>query len=1072
MRYGVLGPLAVTGGDRECVPSAPRLRTLLATLLIRPNEVVPVGELMDELWGGARPRCAANTLQVFIARLRALLAPDLGPHAPEQAVVTSPSGYLLRVEPEHVDMHRFERLARDGELALAAGHVTAAAETLREALGLWRGRPFADVPTGSMLQLHSLHLEERRTHTQEQRIEAELRLGRHADLIAELEALTAAHQLREGLHAQLMLALHRSGRRAEALQTYQRLRRRLARDLGIEPAPSVQLLQHAIVAGDPSLETPRESIVRGDAEPAGGTAPAGGAAQLPPDIADFIGRETAIARVERLLTPARDEERTAVPVVAIAGEAGVGKTALTLHCAHRLRARYPDGQLWLSLRGCDPRPMDTGYALGRLLRGLGIGGSAIPETTEERGELFRSRTADRRLLVVLDNACDESQIRPLLPGGRRCGVLITSRARLCGLEGAVAVELGMFSADEGVELLRRIAGPERLASELGAAKRISRLCGHLPLAVRVAGAKLAARPHWSATELAERLADERRRLSELRVGDLDVRASIALSYHGRAEPERRALRLLGSLAMPDVPAWPVAALLDTDETTAESLLEGLVDAQLLQVAGRDDAHQLRYQLHDLVRVFAVERLRDEDADHDRRAAVERVLHGYAVLARVANDRLRPGRRAAGIAHHRWSPDPRLVAVAANHPAGWFAAERANLILAVQRAHRSRSWGLVTALADSLVSYFEMRTHWDDWASVAELARDAARHAGDRRAEAAALRTQGYLLWDQGRPQDAVGRYHASLALLRDPADRHDRAHVLLELGYAYLDMGRTAEMARCLDRCLPVFQELADLRGKAFVAHTRGRSCRTQGRPEDAVQCFTRYRDLCQRLNAGASEAHTLLYLGMARWDQGRLTEAATHLETCVPLLRSPGDRRWEATAYGVLGDVRRDQHRFGDARSCYLEALRRDRQLGAALSEGCTLRSLGDVCLEQGQLSAARGYLRQSHAIFTRLGYRRGVPLALLGLSEVARAEERYADAVELAEDSLALFRESGQALWQAHALRVLGEALQARGRAAQARRQWREALTILRRIESPDAARVAHLLRRATRPERVTEG
>ncbi|MGH3735297.1 MAG: AfsR/SARP family transcriptional regulator [Micromonosporaceae bacterium] len=1064
MWYGVLGPLTVADDGRECTPSAPRLRTALALLLARPNEPVSADDLMEELWGERRPRSALNSLQVFVTRLRAALAPELGPQAPGQVLVTSAAGYQLRVEPDDVDMHHFERLADHGENALAAGDAAAAADTLREALGLWRGQPFADVATGTVLQTHALRIEERRNRAVEQRIEADLRLGRHAELIAELEALATTHPLREGLRAQLMLALYRSGRRAEALEEYRRLRDGLVDELAVEPAPGVQGLHRAILAGDPSLDAPSVPVA---VDRGGGLASV--CAQLPPDVSDFTGRQDDIKLVEAPLTAERDRDCTAVPVIAVAGEAGVGKTALSVHCAHRLRPYYPDGQLFLNLRGADEDPMDVGYALGRLLRGLGVDGSAIPETADERGELFRSRTADRRILLVLDNAGGEAQVRPLLPGGRGCGVLVTSRSRLSGLEGAIPVDLGMFSEDEAVELLRRVAGADRLASELGAAERISRLCGHLPLAVRVAGAKLAAKPHWSVAKLAERLADERRRLGELRVGDLDVRASIGLSYHGRAEDERRAFRALGLLGMPDFPSWPLAALLDTDLSAAEELVEGLVDAHLLQVAGRDGVDQVRYQFHDLVRAFAVERLDTEDERVGQAAAMRRVLGGYAGLARAADEKLRPGRRPLGReAARRWAPDPRLAALAAGNPAEWFTAERVNLILTIEHAHSAEHWPVVTALADCVVGFYEMRTHWDDWSYVAELARDASRSAGDPRAEAAALRAQGYLLWDQGRPQDAAPYYRESLARLRGAGDRHDRAHALLELGYAYLDMGRAEEMHRCLDECLPAFREFADLRGEAFVAYAQGRAYRDQGRPEAAARRFVRYLDLCRRLNDRANEAYALLYLGMARADQRRLDEAAGHIQACLPILRSLDDRRWEAVAHCTLGDVRRDQGRFGEARSWYAEALAIDRDLGSELSEAYTLRSLGDLCREQGHLATARDHVRQSLAIFDRLGYQRGMPLAQLALSDVARAEGNLKEAAAWAGRSHSLFRDSGQALGQARALVSLGEALTAMGRTAQARRRWEAALTIFEQVESPEADRVARLLRRATRTDR----
>jgi len=623
VRYGVLGPLEVFDAVRNCAPTAPRLQTMLVLLLLRANRVVATQELMSELWGERRPASAANSLQVFVTRLRGLLAPRLSPRAPGQLLVTCPSGYRLRVGQSQLDLHRFDDLARDGQRALAAGDPASATRLLRKALGLWRGPPFAGVTTGYVLQLDAFRIEECRMRAVEQRIEADLRLGRHAELVPELETFASTDPLREGVHGQLMLALYRAGRQADAIEAYRRLRARLVEELAVEPGTPVQRLYRSILAADPSLDTPFPPVRAGRGEVC---------AQLPPDVADFTGRESAIALLE---TPLARAGRTAVPVVAVAGEAGVGKTTLAVHCAHRLGRRYPDGQLYLNLRGTTPHPLYPGYALGRLLRGLGVADAAIPRSVEERSELLRSRTGDRRVLLVLDDAAGEAQVRPLLPGGRHCGVVVTSQVRLPGLEGAVRVDLDPFSRPEAVRLLERLAGTERLDPDT--AKRIVALCGHLPLAVRVAGAKLAAKRHWPPARVAQRLSDERRRLDELRIGDLDVRASIAAGYRARTASQRRALRLLGLLATADFPAWVATALLDVDQPTAELLLDGLVDAHLVHVARRDDTG-VRYRLHDLTRLFAVEQLYAEEPPGARRAALGRLL---AARARHPAD-VRPG----------------------------------------------------------------------------------------------------------------------------------------------------------------------------------------------------------------------------------------------------------------------------------------------------------------------------------------------------------------------------------------------------------------------------------------------
>ena len=1073
MRYGVLGPLVASDVGRECSPSAPRLRTVLALLLARANQVVSADDVMTELWGDRLPPSAANSVQVFVARLRGLLAPDATPQAPNQVLLTCGSGYRLRVRPEQFDLERFDGLARAGEAALVSGDATTAAGTLREALALWRGEPFGNVEKGEVLHMHALRMDERRIRTVERRVEADLRLGRHAELVPELNTLAADHPVREELHGQLMLALYRAGRQAEAIAAYRRLRDRLVGELAVEPTAAVQRLHRAILSGDPSVDAPRAPVPagngRGDARDrttttGGDGRPVAACAQLPPDIADFTGRSRAIGQLEAPLVAVRGDEHTAVPVVAVTGEAGVGKTTLAVHCAHRLRPRYPDGQLYLNLRGGDPPALDPARALGRLLRGLGIDGTAVPETVEERIDVFRSRTADRRLLLVLDDAACEDQIRPLLPGGPRCGVVVTSRRRLSGLEGAVRVDLEMFSGHEAAALLERVAGPERLASDSRGVAQVAELCGRLPLAVRVAGAKLAARPHWSVSELAARLADERRRLSELIVGDLDVRASIAVSYAGRSERERRAFRLLGLLTMPDFPAWPAAALLGVDSDTGEALLEGLVDAHLVQVAGRDPVGQVRYQLHDLVRVFAAERMAAEEPAGSRRAAEERVLAGYRDLARAADEVLRPGQRsvlAEDPAANRWPADARVRALAVGDPAGWFAAERLNLVACVQRARAAGLSQLCCDLSGNLFGFLEMRTHWDDWSVVADLALAAAREARDQPAEARALSAHGYLRWDQGRPQQAIPYQQDSLALLDGVTHRRDRANVLVDLAAAHVSAGQAEPAIECLDRAQPVFRRLGDRRGEAFAAHMRGRAHRDRGRPGAATRCFRRSVALFGSLRDRRWEAYSLVCLGSLLRARGRRGEAARRIRESLSALRSLHDSRWEAYALRVLGGICLDQRRPEEARSHYLQALGIVRQIGASFGEAHSLLGLGDACRAQNRLAEAGVHLRQSLATFRQLGYRRGEAVALLSLGNLARAEHRHDESLRRLERSLGLCRRAGLALWEGRVLTSVGETLAAMGRTAEARQRWHEAGALLRGAASPEADRVDRLVR-----------
>jgi tetratricopeptide (TPR) repeat protein len=764
-------------------------------------------------------------------------------------LLTRPGGYLLRVEPGQLDLHRFQVATEGARRAMAAGDAARAAEQLREALALWRGPALTDVASGSLRLTAAPPLEEARLIALEERLDADLALGRHAELVGEVEALVAAHPDRERPRRQLMLALYRSGRLAEALGVYRSTRRLLVEELGVEPSPALQQLERAMLVADPALEVPTAPAAGHPPQPA----PSPGPCQLPPDIDDFTGREAAVAQVQELL---EREQVTAIVISAMAGKAGVGKTALAVWVAHRLRPRFGDGQLYVNLRGAEAEALDPADVLAGFLRALGTEGAMIPDGLEERGRLYRSRLADRRMLVVLDNAASEAQVRPLLPGSQGCAVLITSRLRLGGLEAAHALTLDVLDPGQAVELLAKLAGHERVAAEPEAARQIVRLCGWLPLAIRIAGARLAGRPYWRLALLAERLADEHRRLDELVTGDLEVRASVALSYRGRGEQERRLFRQLGLLVAPSLPAWVAAALLDSGLVEAEELLERLVDAQLVEAAGQDQARQLRYRLHDLLRVYARECLALEEPTAAQRAALERVLQTYLELAEQADALLEP----SGLNHYGGDPvegprDHPTAAIVEQAPLPWLEAEHASLVAAVDQGCEADIGEPGWRLATALVSFFGARAHWDDWHHTHAVALAAARRTGDR---------------------DAEGRVLGSLADLHVAWSRFDEA-------------------SRCLEQGLTAFQETGNRRGELQSLLGLGATDRRQGRFDDAVtrleQSLSGFRELGWR----SGEAETLFELGEAYREQGRLGAAAVCLEESLRLMRAIGDRLWQA---------------------------------------------------------------------------------------------------------------------------------------------------------------------------------
>ncbi|MGH3158427.1 MAG: BTAD domain-containing putative transcriptional regulator, partial [Streptosporangiaceae bacterium] len=504
-----------------------------------------------------------------------------------------------------IDAQVFDQLVRKSRALASEGKLDEAVRTLNSALDLWYGLAM-DGLDSRVLRGSVLQLEERRLAALESRIKLELMLGRYTDVIGELSALVLKHPLRETLRAHLMVALHRSGRQAEALEVYRSGRAVLVEELGMEPGEELRRLESAILSGESDVgEAPASAAGSAGPLPESPAVALIVPRQLPAAIADFTGRDEQFSEIVETLTAAGAAgQPDVVPIVSISGSGGVGKTSLAVHVAHAIRENFPDGQLFADLRGGSGQPVSPSEILERFLRGLGIDGMAIPDTLDERAEMYRSRLGDRFALITLDDAVSESQVRPLLPGSSSCAVLITSRTRLSGLPGAHRIDLGAMEPGQAVTLLTRILGEQRVQDQPDAAADLADLCGHLPLAVRIAGAKLASRPHWQLRRLAERLRDENRRLDELEYGDLGIRASIELSYRGMTAHAQRLLRLLALLEAPDFPGWVAAPLLDESVADSEDLLETLVDAHLIvahAVAARDEP---RYQFHNLIRMFA------------------------------------------------------------------------------------------------------------------------------------------------------------------------------------------------------------------------------------------------------------------------------------------------------------------------------------------------------------------------------------------------------------------------------------------------------------------------------------
>ena len=664
---------------------------------------------------------------------------------------------------------------------------------------------------------------------------------------------------------------------------------------------SVSLLADGLGLSDAERAAFREAAagLRGMAGGAGEEGPSRvpvALSQLPPDIEDFTGREDALERL-RIRMAGRSTGSTAVVITGAVGKAGVGKTALAVHVAHQLRPKFPDGQLYVNLRGAEAQALAPAEVLGRFLRALGVEGQCLPPDADSRAGLYRSLLADRRMLVVLDNASDEAQVRPLLPAGAGNAVLVTSRVRLAGLTPAEVIDLGVLPPEQAVELLGKIVGAGRVAVESGAASQLAALCGYLPLALRIVGARLAAKPHWRVQQLADRLGAHHRRLDELAVGDLEVRASFALSYQAVGEVERRAFRLLGLLEVPDFAPWMLAALLDVPAPDAEEIAERLADAQLLDTVGEDAAGQIRYRCHDLLRLFARERLATDETPATRRAALERTLQIYFTRAHAAvrQLRLRPPELRDGAAAA--IPRDPVDGLAGSYR--WLAAEHTGLAVSLEQVWREGLGRLGQALTSLLADFFEVYVCWDEWEHTHEVALRAARLAGDRHAEASLLRGLGDLRRCQGRLPEAVAHFTRSNAIFRGLEDVPGEADSLTGLARTYRRQGLPAEAAACFERVLELSRGLADADREAKAALFFAKVRRQQGQPAEALALLSRCRDIFRSVDSGGYVAYTDLMIGVLYSELGEHERAAGHLQQALAFAQTLGDPRWEA--YGLL---------------------------------------------------------------------------------------------------------------------------------------------------------------------------
>ncbi|MFF4820819.1 BTAD domain-containing putative transcriptional regulator [Kitasatospora sp. NPDC001309] len=980
LRFSLLGPIGIEADGRAVPAGPPQQRAVLAALLLRAGRPVTLHELVDALWGAEPPSSAVMVLRTYAWRIRQRLAgPDgggrdgggtstgvTGPDggAPVAQLLSSVGdGYRLSVPPESVDVHRAERLAATAARAWRKGRRKECATLLTEALSLWQGEPLAGVP-GPLAEAERSRLAELRLTLTEQRFAAELARGRHHALVSDLTAFVQQHPLREQSYGFLMQSLYAAGRQADALAVFARARRTLGEELGIDPGPELCGLHGRILAGDPDLLAPAPAAVLTPA-PEGVVRPA----QLPPDISDFSGRTEAVRQLAEGLTGA---DRSVLGVASISGMGGIGKSTLAVRVAHQVRDHYPDGQFYADLRGTSGEPADAAAVLGSFLGALGVAAADLPRGVEDRSRLLRSLLDGRRVLLLLDDARDLAQLRPLLPGSGDCAVIVTGRTRVPGLSSRAHLDLDVFAVDEALDLLRQVIGGPRVAAEPAAADEVVGLCGRLPLAVRIVAARLAARPHWALDRLVTALTDERHRLDQLRVGGLAVTTVFELGYRQLNGVQAYAFRTLAPFTRPTIALDAAAAALGLGPEDAEEVLESLVDAALLE-----SPQPGRYRYHELLRNYAEQRL----LPHERPPVAARLLRFLLAGAVAAFQRAVPGdpvgttftvagaarfadlagarawvvREFDGIAHAvgaavRSAPDPALLDVAAD------------LLVACSAFGRDISSTLLGSVAHEAAEAAESLGHHRAagrarfvcgnvavQATRLDEAREHTTRAADscRRAEDTVILRQtcndlGVIALFQQRNADAVRNFDQALALARLLGHRSGALATALNAAVARLRSGAAEEAVAICDEELLALRDVPDSHGAAHALGIRGRALHELGRHDEALATYQECLELCRTAGLPRQEA-------MARYRRadtlrvtGRPAEALTEARAAVTHLE--GARDGERDLAYALQILARTEAGLGDRAAAEEHAARAYASLAAlGLPEAADARELLD---------------------------------------------------------------------------------------------------------------------------------
>ncbi|GAA2671972.1 MULTISPECIES: BTAD domain-containing putative transcriptional regulator [Actinosynnema] len=982
LELGVLGPLRVVVGGRPVAVRAGRQRCLLASLLTRPGAPISVDELAEHVWGDRPPARARQTLHTYVMRLRQVLGPEV-------PIRTVPDGYLVDVPASCVDAARFAELLALGDREQAAGRLAEASSALAAALELWRGPALADVPSAVLHRDEAPRLTESALHARERRAEIDLAIGRHAELVPELTALTAEHPLRERLWAQLVVALHRSGRRAEALAAYDRVSALLAEELGIDPGGELRRVHRAVLA-DEGGRSPAPEGAESGPEP-------GAPSQLPARAGDFVGRSNSVHLVETLLRRSHG-----VPVVTLSGQPGVGKTALAVHAAHRLRGDFPDGQLYVNLRGhAQGPPLSAVDVLPRFLRAQGVAPEAVPLDPDEQEALHRSRLTGKRVLVVLDDAASAEQIRPLLPGSPGCAVLVTSRDALRGLavsHAATNVRLDVLDDGEARALLSGVLGADVVGGEHAATGELVALCAHLPLALRIAAANVLSRPGTTVSGYVAELRAGNRLAALSVAGDerTAVQAAFDLSY-AALKPELAQLFRLLAVAPGDLTPDLAAALGGLPAQEARRRLDRLATVNLL-----DRPAPGRYQFHDLLRDYAVQRLVAEDGE----AGLDRVFRRLLDWSIRSVDSATGALKSTLVRHPRDSDVPGVEPKRFDSPAealAWLDAERANLVALVSHAAARPPHEDCWQLVDALRRYFYLAALPVEWQATAGAGLASARAARDPVGEAAMLSSLGVLYWSVGRHPMAIDRFLAAVGVQeRGGAWPRARAQVLSNLGAAYIDVGELERATEHLERALAITRETGALQQEGITQLNLGGVRLQLAELDLAAACFRGALDVGTRLGAWMTQADALHALAEVELLRGAPERAAGLFERAGELYGLAGARIFAHIPHEGLAQAHLARGRYAEAIAEAGRALE-FAQERENLKGRCDAKNvLGQALVGAGRLVEGAGRHTEALGIAGETSYPWGIVAAHRGLATAHHAAGRLAEAEEAARKAL----------------------------------------------------------------------